>query len=205
MSPNLRAMLLFVGAIITVGATYILAVRNPDVPLVDVLDAGLLDVSTPARLECRFYTHPECRDLPLPDGPPLPAYMTAQVPARLIDAGSEGSVIVLYNFPSRADGGFCIIPVGTVAEACTVLELGSCSLPSVCSYAYPSPGLEQGACSRPDAGRCRLVETDGGLLNAPIGVTLAPFTWTGLGCFRKYPGPVVFAEGDESWPEECPQ
>jgi hypothetical protein len=198
-------MLVILGTVATAGAVYTLAVLGPGFTRDDAIDAGLLDVSTPARLECRFYVHPDCRNLPLPDGEPLPAYLTGQVRARFFDGGDEGSTLILPDFPSRPDGGFCIIPVGSVAEACTVLEVGSCSSPVVCTYDYPSQGLEAGACYRPDAGRCRTPQQDGGLVTAPLGVTLSPDTWVGPGCFRKYPGPVLFAEGDESWPQECPQ
>jgi hypothetical protein len=201
---RLRSLFIVIG--VTAGGLLLLMLA-PDATPADALDAGLLDVSTPARVECRFYVHPDCRNITLPDAP-LPAYMTAQVRARFIDGGFDGdggSTLVLADMPNRPDGGFCIIPVGSIAEACTVLEVGSCSPLAVCSYEYPTQGLEAGACYRPDAGRCRIAQSDGGFIDAPMGVTLAPNSWVGPGCFRKYPGPVVFAEGDESWPEECPQ
>lgn len=191
---RLKSMFTIIGTVAIAGTVFTLALLKPQFDAADAVDAGILVVSTPARLLCRARVVDACAA----DAGLARPYVNLQLRAQLVrDAGVEN--LVAIDLPNRWRE--CLRVVGTEAEACTVLEEGTCSVPAVCAAnAPPQVQQDQCACRQPDAGAC----TVGGQ-PATLGVTLAAGSWVGPGCRRKYCGPEVAGEQGGSWPVECPQ
>lgn len=195
---RLKQMFALIATITVGGTVYLVANLKPQFTAADAMDAGILQVSTTLRLSCRLRVNPNCRG----SGP---AYGKFGLRAQLVTGTNPD--VVLFNLPNDDAGVPCYRPIGTAAEACDVVENGSCTAGAAICGANALPQLEQQecACRRTDAGLCRVptLPDAGGLVVAPVGVTLQQ--WIGPGCFRKFCGPVQAGEATADWPAECPQ
>ncbi len=200
---RLRNMFLALGVVVLSGTVYKLAVLKPEFSTVDAVDAGVLTVSNPAQVRCRVRVAYACRGAGLAaDGGFLrPRYAVVKLKARIVDATNPNTLLL---DPDRSpDGARCLEPVGTMADACEVIQMGSCTDPAVCApNAQPVIEANQCAC-RAAAGIC--LKGDGG--PAPFGATLRASIegFGGAGCRRFYCGPELNGEQGDSWPEDCPQ
>lgn len=199
MSPRLRAMFALIATLTVGGTVYYAANLKPEFATADAVDAGLLKVSTTLRLSCRMRVTPSCRGVG-------PAYGKYGLRAQLV-TGTDPDV-VLFNLPLDDAGTPCYRLIGTPQEACDVIENGSCTAGAAICGANAVPQLETQlcACRQPDAGNCRVptLPDAGGLVQAPLGVTIQP-PFIGPGCTPKFCGPVVAGEQGADWPAECPQ
>lgn len=189
---KLRAMFLLIGVTLVGATSYQLFLLKPEFDPADAVDAGLLAVSTPARLSCRIRVKEgACRQ-----GNTIPAYQKRQFKARAIATPNQEAIV--FDVPDAWRP--CITVVGTITEACTVLEAATCTVPAVCN-AGAAPQVEPDTCAcRPAAGVC--TKPDGSAL--PFGVTLQPGEFIGAGCVPKYCGPEIAGEQGQSWPSNCP-
>lgn len=184
---KLIAMLLVIGTLIGGGR---LVMLRPGFTPADAVDAGILQGSVAGKLRCNVRVERECAA----DAGLARRFHTVTMRARIIpDAGREIGKVVAFDVPARWEG--CIHPMGAAHEACQLIEEGSCTGQGCANLNVEQPAC---ACRRPDAGTCNVRGQP-----AVVGITLAPGTWTGAGCFRKYCGPELAGEND--WPEECPQ
>lgn len=191
---RLRALFVAAGLLTAGGTVFTIALLRPDATVADAVDAGLLQVSDPARVSCRVRIVDECRGLD--GGSPLPQYARFGMRARKSKPAAPID-FVLLDVPDRWKE--CIRLAGTPTEACDIVESGACTDSTICA-ANADPRAEQNLCAcRKAAGICRL--SDGG--TAPFGVTLEP-GWNGAGCQRKYCGPELAGEQGGSWPANCP-
>jgi hypothetical protein len=199
---KLKAMFLFLGVATVGGTTYQLALLKAEHSVADAVDAGLLQVSVPARIACTVRVVEACAA----DAGIANVYQHVQLKARLVrDAGAGQEPIIAFNLPDSWRP--CIRLAGAPREVCQVLENGTCTPAAVCGANAP-PQVQQStcACRRPDAGLCRVptLPDGGGLVLAPLGATLQP-GWVGPGCFRKFCGPEFAGEQGLSWPANCPE
>ncbi len=192
---RLRAMFLSLGVLVSGGVTYGLYVLKAEYSVADAVDAGLLQVSVPARLSCRVRILEECRQ---GANASRPKYARVGLKARILPTDGPDSIV--FDVPDAWRP--CVRFLGTPDEACDIVENGSCTLPAVCA-AGADPQVEVQACAcRADAGVC--VRPDGGTV--PFGATMQPGEWRtdGGGCQRKYCGPEIAGEQGQSMPGTCP-
>lgn len=191
---KLRSLFTVVAVTLISGTVYTVAILKPGFVVADAIDAGILDVSVPMQIQCRVRIRDVCLR---PDGGTYPKYAVVKVKAR--KATINGENILAMDVPDAPDGsGSCLQPNGTLSEACTVLEDGACTDPTVCCANCEPQGV-QNACACSSGGSC----TVGGSA-AVLGVTLAAGSWVGAGCVRKYCGPEIAGEQGQSWPAGCP-
>lgn len=192
---RLKAMFLALGILVSAGITYQIAVLKPGFAVADAVDAGLVPLTVPARLSCRVRLADFAPDGGVCRGA-LPRYARMGIKARKSKPGA-GDFIV-FDLPDKWMP--CIRVLGTVDEACDLVEDGTCTDPTICA-ANADPQIEVDACAcRPAAGVC--TQLDGGPL--PFGATIPAGQWTGAACVRKYCGPEIAGEQGLSWPAGCP-
>lgn len=122
----------------------------------------------------------------------------------LLDGGSgsrtsERYTTVIVGAWKQPDGGYSYpkLDFGEILDpgaACTETPLG----PARVDAGELKAGLLRCACSTGKL--CTRLD----LTPAPMGVTLRPGEWLGLGCVPKSCGPERFGETGATWPADCP-
>lgn len=195
MNARLRGMFAAIGVLVLGGVSYTVAVLKPEFNTADAVDAGVLTVSVPAQVRCRVRVKESCR---LDGGR---AYRVVRMKARVVTGTNPDTLLIDPNRDEQ--GERCLVPVGTSAEACDIIEQGACTDSSVCgANAEPQADPDQCAC-RAAGQMCRF--GDGGV--APFGAALRAGIegFAGPGCVRYFCGPVINGENGVAWPAECPQ
>lgn len=206
---KLKLLFATIGTLVVGGTTYTVALLKAGVTIAEAVDAGLLQLSVPARVECTVRIAEACRV----DAGIANVYQHVQMRAQIVrDAGAGQPPIIGIDIPERWKP--CVRLAGDSRNACQILENGTCTPGAVCN-AGSAPQVQQSpcACRRPDAGLCRLTLLDGGLgvlpdggsQLAPLGATLSANRWTGPGCVRKFCGPEIAGEQGLSWNPLCPE
>lgn len=201
MRAKLAALLVGLGTVYFGGTTYRLVGPAEGVRIVDLRDAGLAGLCSPALLECQVRIADACRLRP--DGGLRLKYGTVEDPVFVCP--SSGDDLIVANWPTfTTDAGRerpCFEPAGPIEDACRFTD--ACNDGGTACQAPTRFSNDRCAC-RGATGACRIPNPDGGVgIAQPFGTTIGPGA-TGAGCVRKACQELNGDQG-ESWPTaECP-